>query len=687
MMEEKKNKRKGTLGQKITLSVLLMQIVIILILSVFVVISTTKSTKQTAINNMQAVTQERAQIIRNFVDQTENILVAYSKAGDIIHLLKNPTDPEAAAAAQKYTESFAADIPNMEGIYASEWDTHVLTHSIPSAVGITSRTGDPLKAVQNAMIAADGVYNVGILISPSSGKQVVALYLGMFDEAGNPYGLVGSAVYTDTLLEMLDGLSINGMEGMNYCMLNAKDGKYIFAEDPEKVATVTEETYLLDLCTKLAGGTEDVTGHLEYRKNGQNYTATYQYMADHGWIFLVEDSDSEIFRGTNVLTIALIIMVIIALAILTVVTLFVIRNLTKPLKPIESSIKDLQNLDITCKEEIAPFAARGDELGNITNATQSLIASLRGIVETLQECCGTLDGKADDLHGSSSQLMECVTDNVATTEELSATMQNTNTIVVNVDQEINKINRAIQDVLDSIVTSANTSDGVIESAQSMKDEADDAYNNGQETLVRTKSSVQEALVSLRELSKINDLASEILSISGQTNLLSLNASIEAARAGEAGRGFAVVAGEIGKLAETSRNTASAIQILCKEANDSIDTVNNCFDTIIEFIEKDVVERFREFADKSTTYSEQVDSIKNQLDSAENAVKQLSEFATEIETNMEDVKCITNENQVAINTIVEKNEDTAEIAGMVQRQSEENKELSIKLESIIEQFKL
>lgn len=687
MMEEKKNKRKGTLGQKITLSVLLMQIVIILILSVFVVISTTKSTKQTAINNMQAVTQERAQIIQNFVDQTENTLMAYSKAGEVTALLQNQSDSVATAAAQKYTQSFAADASNLEGIYMSAWDSTTLAHSNSGAIGLVTRTGDSLKGLQNSMLATKGVYNVGILISPASGQQVVSIYHAMLDDSGSPMGFVGAAVYTSSLIEMLDGLTINGMESMGYCMLNTKDGKYIFAEDPEKVATVTEETYLLDLCTKLAGGTEDVTGHLEYRKNGQNYTATYQYMAEHGWIFMVEDSDSEIFRGTNVLTIALIIMVIVALAVLTVVTLFVIRNLTKPLKPIESSIKDLQNLDITCKDEIAPFAARGDELGNITNATQSLIASLRGIVETLQECSGTLDGKADDLHGSSSQLMECVTDNVATTEELSATMQNTNTIVVNVDQEINKINRAIQDVLDSIVTSANTSDGVIESAQSMKDEADDAYNNGQETLVRTKSSVQEALVSLRELSKINDLASEILSISGQTNLLSLNASIEAARAGEAGRGFAVVAGEIGKLAETSRNTASAIQILCKEANDSIDTVNNCFDTIIEFIEKDVVERFREFADKSTTYSEQVDSIKNQLDSAENAVKQLSEFATEIETNMEDVKCITNENQVAINTIVEKNEDTAEIAGMVQRQSEENKELSIKLESIIEQFKL
>ena len=169
--------------------------------------------------------------------------------------------------------------------------------------------------------------------------------------------------------------------------------------------------------------------------------------------------------------------------------------------------------------------------------------------------------------------------------------------------------------------------------------------------------------------------------------MSLNASIEAARAGEAGRGFAVVAGEIGKLADTSRNTASSIQTLCKDANDSIDTVNVCFDTIIGFIEQDVVWRFKEFADKSTTYTEQLDLIKAQLDSAEKAVQQLSLFATQIASNMEDVKVITNENQTAINAIVEKNEDTAEIARVIQRQSEENKGMSMKLEDIIKQFKL
>ena len=166
----------------------------------------------------------------------------------------------------------------------------------------------------------------------------------------------------------------------------------------------------------------------------------------------------------------------------------------------------------------------------------------------------------------------------------------------------------------------------------------------------------------------------------------MNASIEAARAGEAGRGFAVVAGEIGNLADTSKNTASAIQTLCEDANDSIETVSACFDTIIEFIEKDVVEEFKDFKNKSTTYEQEVDSIKNQLDATEKAVQQLYEYVMQIADNMENVKSITSENQQAIDTIVDKNEGTTEIAGIIQKQSEENKDLAMELEGLISKFK-
>jgi len=73
---------KITLGQKITVSVMVMQIIVILLLSAFVTSSTTAGTKETAINNMEAITQERAQIVRNYVKETENTLTAYSSRRD-----------------------------------------------------------------------------------------------------------------------------------------------------------------------------------------------------------------------------------------------------------------------------------------------------------------------------------------------------------------------------------------------------------------------------------------------------------------------------------------------------------------------------------------------------------------------------------------------------------------------------
>lgn len=676
---------KFGLSTKITACILTVQIVVMGAMVLFIGNAITNNTRQSTTNNMETVVEERSRIIENYVQEVEQKLTAYSRAGEILDVLKNPTDEAAVAAAQAYTEKFSADVSNLEGLYVSEWNTHVLAHTNAAVVGITTREGDPLKALQDALLAADGVYNTGIIISPASGKQIVSIYRAVFDESGNPVGLVGGGVFTTGLIQLLDSLTMQGMENAEYRMVNVTNGQYIFCEDDEKVATEAEEEYIRSLCAKYIGSAANDMGFTEYTENGQKNIATYYYMANRGWLFIVSDSSAEIFATTDRLKQVMSFMAIATLVVLLIVSSVIIRGLMNPLRSIEASIVDLQKFNIADNPVLQKHIQRKDELGSIAEATDGLIRSLQSISDTLNDCSQSLNEKAESMRDSAENLADGTSDNIAVTQELSASMDNTNTLVQNVTMEIDSINHLVDGILEGIKASVNTSDQVIGSAIDMKDEANFAYRNGEEKLSETKAAVEEAIEKLKSLTKINELAAEILSIAGKTNLLSLNASIEAARAGEAGKGFAVVAGSIANLADTSKETASSIQDICGEANSSITTVNTCFESIISFIEQEVVVQFKGFAEKSTDYSEAVSGIKDKLDEMLDAVGRLERSVTQIAENASDVGVIMSENQTAIGTIVEKNAETAKIAGTTQDQSIQNREMADHLGEIVGRF--
>jgi len=227
---------------------------------------------------------------------------------------------------------------------------------------------------------------------------------------------------------------------------------------------------------------------------------------------------------------------------------------------------------------------------------------------------------------------------------------------------------------------------LIQTANTMSRTASDTMENNSKKVEETKRNIEEAMKNLQSLVKINEMATQILDITSQTNLLSLNASIEAARAGEAGKGFAVVAGEIGSLAENSSETVNQIQALCKDANKSIESVKECFEDIIAFMETDVSGKFKQFATMASEYEVVVNDIREVIQSIHNKTSVFSESASNIRDQINNVKMASSDNEQGVDDIIVKNDLTTQTADSIIKIADQNQLNVEAIKDIVDMFK-
>lgn len=262
-----------------------------------------------------------------------------------------------------------------------------------------------------------------------------------------------------------------------------------------------------------------------------------------------------------------------------IVVMFVFRELLKPIIVTEKKMKDFVRGDIhsefTLKidntevgqtaKAIADFQAYQQDiisdinylLGEMASGNfviesrcpenyrgdyEEILVSIRNIITTLSatlsdiyETANQVDTGASQVASASINLSQGATEQAASIEELSAT--------VNVIADKVKAN-----ALDAIAANTKTNDAGSELT---------LVNDKMSELVTAMNDIGTASNQTKDIVKIID------DIAFQTNILALNAAVEAARAGEAGKGFAVVADEVrnlaSKSAEAVQNTTALIE--------------------------------------------------------------------------------------------------------------------------------
>ena len=239
---------------------------------------------------------------------------------------------------------------------------------------------------------------------------------------------------------------------------------------------------------------------------------------------------------------------------------FLSRALTGKMKETGRRVDALAEGDLSTRKEASSIVREiQDLLQNTTQMQQNLAQVIGGVQEVSGELLKSVSQVAEgsdaarEQAGQISQAMEQLS---SAAEEMAENVQN-------ISDRMDEIGEAVNDI-------SKSAGQLQKDSEEMQDNSRKA-GEGMEKILsgssRSVESVDTITAKIHEtndyIEKIDEAVALIFSISGQTNLLSLNASIEAARAGEAGRGFAVVAEEIRKLSEQSAAGAEQIKELAQ----------------------------------------------------------------------------------------------------------------------------
>lgn len=375
----------------------------------------------------------------------------------------------------------------------------------------------------------------------------------------------------------------------------------------------------------------------------------------------------------------LMIISILALIIaLTVVLRRVVRPITYAKNEINAIIAGLDqgHGDLTQRITIRS----SDEIADLSRGINTFIDKLQEIMKMIIENTHNMESVVSGVQRSVQTSNDSASDLSAVTEQLATTMSEVGISAGIINQNAAAIRTDVEEI-------ALKSTSINDYTKQMRLSADQMEARARTYMEETDSRVSEILKVLnsaiensKSVDKVNSLTNDILSISGQTDLLALNASIEAARAGTAGRGFMVVAEEIRLLAEDSKAAANRIQDINQVVTDAVHNLARNADNLVLYLNESILPELGNFVQSGVQYRENASYIENVMNEFTDKTDRLKQTMDEIAASINSITQAIDAGAKGVNGAAESTQVLVRDMETINNQMMENQRIANTLET-------
>ena len=411
--------------------------------------------------------------------------------------------------------------------------------------------------------------------------------------------------------------TMSGIESF-YIYVVSSDGTMLYHPTREKVGQPVENEVVKGLVAQLANGQKPETDATSYEFKGVVKYAAYKII-DNNNILVVSADEADALAGIKRVTNISIFLEIVIAIIAAVIAFIFGKRLAKPLVDLSKIIEQIAQGNINV--DFSGIKNSNDEIGLMTDGMKHMTGALSDIVNKIRSASAVLSKNSIELNVTSEQTLaangeisKAVEDVAEGSTSMATSISEINDNIGNMNSETDIIDSAVMNIKDQTQTVQNSSKSMSEKLHIMHDSTI-KMDGGIATISERIKKVSDVV------DRVGDIIAVIEEISGQTNLLSLNASIEAARAGEAGKGFAVVADEIRVLSDNTN----------KE-------LNNIKDIISKLVEEcaECVKASNTVVENNVTQKKEIESVLKEFDTLDVQIVMTAEKADEVQKLVTDM---------------------------------------------------